>query len=142
MHWPGKIKPQRLPGPASQIDLLPSVCDVLGIKQSHHMLGHSLFQGPNPNPIYLIQPYAGTYLMAIEKQKKYVYHMQSGAELLYDLDEDPDEHRDRFAELDEQQQQHYRRLLKPIYQNQFLLKHDRIWPAQHGVSVHAHAQAH
>ena len=129
MYWPGEVEPQRVPGSFSQIDIAPTLCDVLNIDEPNHMLGQSMFAKVNDKPIHLIQPYAGTYLMAIKNQKKYVYHMQTKTELMYDLKNDPMETNDIFHTLSENQQQAAREWIRPIKVNQYLLKQNRIWPA-------------
>ncbi len=128
LNWPKHVEPKIIDDYFSQIDLAPTICELLGFKESNHFLGHSMLHGENPNPVWLIQPYAGTYLISIDDAQKYVYHLQSGEELLYDLQQDPDEEYDLFDAQDPSRQERLRKSIEPIYLNQYLLRNDQIWP--------------
>ena len=130
--WEGRLAPRTLRSvPFSQLDLAPSLVDLLGLPlRRHHFAGVSFFQPrTKPHPIYLIQPYNGRYLGVVLHPHKYVLHRRSGREFLFHLQRDPGE---RFNLAGDRAQaatlQRLRRALQRVLLNQQLIKHNAIWP--------------
>ncbi|PKL17938.1 MAG: hypothetical protein CVV49_08570 [Spirochaetae bacterium HGW-Spirochaetae-5] len=91
--WDGVIKPERVKKRVySQIDIGPTITDLLGIREaSHNMTGISIFDRKSNNPVYLIQPYNGRFLQVVDYPLKYITHQKTGKEYLFDLENDPGE---------------------------------------------------
>ncbi|MBI3469049.1 MAG: sulfatase-like hydrolase/transferase [Planctomycetes bacterium] len=73
----------------AQIDLNPTVLDVLGVPASQTWQGRSLFDPSRPSRAYF---YAARddYLLAVREGRwKYIYNATLGRDQLYDLDRDP-----------------------------------------------------
>jgi arylsulfatase A-like enzyme len=129
LWWPDRLQPKRIgEGAWSQLDLAPSLMDLIGIQAENHFIGTSLFSA-QPHAIPLIQPFDGKYLAVVRFPFKYVFHLRTGAERLFDLERDPQESVDltddsrgasRLVDL--------RRDLEMIFVNQSLIESDRIWP--------------
>lgn len=127
---PGRFKPGRITDRAySQMDIAPTLLDLVGIRpKRHHFRGVSMFSGKPQHPIFLIQPYNGTYLGVIEGGRwKYVYHLRSNREYLYDLRDDPDERNNLAEKADPAFKERLKGLLQVVYLNQKLIETDRIW---------------
>jgi glucan phosphoethanolaminetransferase (alkaline phosphatase superfamily) len=92
----GRIKfPQKIETLSSQIDLLPTVLDLLQIKEPHSSLGKSLFR-PAYSPIFFSHPFDVPIRGCREGSWKYL--IQEGKEELYDLNIDPEEKINRIEE--------------------------------------------
>jgi arylsulfatase A-like enzyme len=91
--WDGVIKPERVKGMVfSQIDIGPTITDMLGIsKGKHNMIGASIFDRNFKRRAYLIQPYNGMFLQVVDYPLKYIFHVKTGKEYLFDLETDPTE---------------------------------------------------
>lgn len=127
---PDIIKPERIKDRAfSQIDIAPTILDMVGIKlERHHFQGVSMFAKLPQQPIYLIQPYNGTFLSVIDKGRyKYVYRLRNEQEYFYDLKKDPREKHNRIKEADPDYLKQLRKMLDKIYLNQKLIEKNRIW---------------
>jgi len=122
----GNIKPVTLDKTAfSQLDIAPSLCDLLGIEnESNAFQGISFFSFPEKtHPIPLIQPYSGRYLSIVVHPWKYIYHHRTGREYLFNLDDDPEEKNDLSSKKAyNQKKEDLRKHLKTIYINQTLLE--------------------
>ncbi len=91
--WDGVIKPDRIKERAySQIDIGPTITDMLGISDAaNNMTGISVFDRKTIHPVYLIQPYNGRFLEVINLPYKYITHLKTGKEYLFNLEKDPGE---------------------------------------------------
>jgi arylsulfatase A-like enzyme len=92
--WNGRLAPRRIRNERwSQIDIPPTVLDLLGLDTPNHFLGRSILRGwdPKRDHVHLVQPFDGVHLAAIAGDLKYVLHVASGRESLYDLRRDPHE---------------------------------------------------
>src|SRR5208283_853042 len=94
--WPGKIKPEtRTNCDYTQIDIAPTILDLLGIRTRNHFIGKSVFCSSKDRlPILLTQPYSEGYIAVIERPWKLVRTISDGREYLYNLSQDPDELKD------------------------------------------------
>ena len=129
--WKGKIKPRRIADhPYSQMDIAPSILDILGLSEvKNHFQGVSFFQEKTSSqPIYLVQPYGGKYLGVVMQPYKYVKHMRTGREYVFNLENDPQEKVNLFSQLDAPLKRKLRKGLHDIFYHQKLIEMDRIWP--------------
>ena len=91
MVWPGHLPGRQLDGAAfSQIDIAPTVLDLLRIQPSTPFQGRSVFAS-GPRFLPLVQPYDGQYLGAISWPWKYREHALTGEARVVDLEADPSE---------------------------------------------------
>lgn len=130
--WPGKLTPRRIQATShSQLDIAPTLLDLLHLKTRHHFQGTSIVDSsPSTNrAIHLIQPYDGTHLCVVKYPYKYVESIRVPGRYLYRLDEDPrEEHNviDQFEGTDILSELQHE--VKRIHLNQQLIQHNRIWP--------------
>ncbi len=89
----GRIQsPQRIETVASQIDLLPTLMDMMNLSDAHQSLGKSLLR-PSTSPIFFSHPFDKPIRGCREGNWKYL-----DSEELYDLGTDPEEKINRIAE--------------------------------------------
>lgn len=131
MYWEGKIQPRVIDAPYSQIDIAPTLIDVLNIPLTrHHFIGSSMLKKNKAKPIFLIQPYNGRILSVIFKNYKYVFNMKTNDEFMYNLEVDPEENINVISEIKENKIDLYLKLknyLNDVYLNQVLLETDQVW---------------
>lgn len=139
--WPGKLRPDRIAkGAYSQVDVAPTITELLQIHGPDHFTGKSIRQEDGRRMIYLIQPYGGIYLAVVQWPLKYVLHVRTGREWLYDLAADPREERDVIADFEERPELYdLRRAIGHIGLNQRLIEQDRIWPPNAPLRISAPA---
>lgn len=132
--WPGRLAPQRLSDAAwSQIDLAPTLLDLLGIAPGrHHFTGRSMLRsapksGPAGGSTWLVQPYNGTFLGVVDWPHKYLLRVRTGAETVFDLAADPDEHRDVLAQLSPERLAALRARVQRLRLVQHLIARDEVW---------------
>ncbi len=129
---------------ASQLDIAPTVADLLQLHDKSHFVGRSLVSGDTPRPVPLVQPYDGVRLCAVSWPYKLVRHEAAEQEQLYDLAQDPSEDHDLLADgAHPPALAQLRRTILELHANQALLRRDRIWPAtaQPGVLVRSTSYA-
>lgn len=92
----GRIsKREKIETIASQIDLLPTLLDLLNIKTPHQSLGKSLLS-PSSSPIFFSHPF-DTPMMGI-RDGNWKYIVSKEKEELYNLKTDPEEKENRIEE--------------------------------------------
>lgn len=130
LRWNGHVPPRVVRDQAaSQVDLAPTILDLLQIRARTHFTGRSLFAEGDRPPVPLVQPYDGVRLAAVKWPFKLVRHESADQEQLYDLASDPDEANDRIhdprlaAEL-----AGLRDTIVRIHANEAILRADRVWP--------------
>ena len=128
----GKLKPQRIKDAFSQIDIGPTVLDMLNLKALNSFTGKSIFN-PNQikNTVHLVQPYDGLYLASIRYPYKYIYQEHTGNEFLFKLDIDPKESDNLIIKMSQKEEllvDELRLETEKIYFNQKLIEQNRIWP--------------
>lgn len=130
LRWNGRVLPRVVSDQAaSQIDLAPTILDLLQIRTTTHFTGKSLFAEGDRAPVPLVQPYDGVRLGAVKWPLKLVRHVSADQEQLYDLATDPDERDDRIrdprlaAELGA-----LRAAIVRIHVNEAILRANRVWP--------------
>ena len=80
-----------------QVDVNPTVTDLLGLDPEPEWQGHSLFDPNKPNRALLMAIGGGDIFGVREAGWKYMYDVTSGRELLFNLQLDPNEQRDLSA---------------------------------------------
>ena len=127
--WDGVLKPERIRNKAySQIDVGPTITDLLGISEAkHNMTGISIFDRRSSHPVYLIQPYNGRFLQVVNYPMKYITHLKTGKEYLFDLQKDPGELTNLMTmDYDAAAVTAMKNSLNTIYLNQQLIDGNRI----------------
>lgn len=90
--WKDKVKNLAINIPTSQLDIAPTILNLVGLKENQSFMGTSVLGNLNKNrSIYQIQPYAGTYLGIIQWPYKYIYHLRSKKDFLYNIEKDKKE---------------------------------------------------
>ena len=114
----------------SQIDIAPTILDAIGlVPPKHHFQGQSMLHPKNlKRPIFLIQPYNGTFLGIVDFPLKYVRHLSTGKEYVYNLRSDPKETTNIRQSIDNSILNRLRGFLQEVYLNQYLLENNQIWP--------------
>ncbi|MCL2154520.1 MAG: sulfatase-like hydrolase/transferase [Leptospirales bacterium] len=126
--WDGVIKPERVAGMVfSQIDIGPTIMDMLGISEgNHNMIGTSIFDRNDKRKVYLIQPYNGMFLEVVDYPLKYIFHAKTGKEYIFDLKKDPMEKINLISKSSDETITRLRDSLAAIYLNQRLIDENRI----------------
>lgn len=130
--WKGKIAPQRISDCAhSQVDIAPTILDLAAIHGGpNSFIGKSLFLKNGPyNPVYLIQPYNGTYLQSIRYPHKYIYSRKTGEEYVFNLILDPAEKNNLIRQIPADLLTRMRKDLETIYFNQHILDMNALYNA-------------
>jgi arylsulfatase A-like enzyme len=131
VRWPGHVEPGVLSDrAASQLDLAPTIADLLGLRGPAHFVGRSLFADADVDAaVPMVQPYDGVHLVAVRWPFKLVRHEAAAQEHLYDLARDPREEHDLVGSTAHARElAALRRAVVRIHANQALLRENRIWP--------------
>ncbi|MDB5213222.1 MAG: Phosphoglycerol transferase [Myxococcaceae bacterium] len=130
LRWRGHVPPTLVTDrAASQIDVAPTITDLLQIHQTSHFVGRSLFKGDEPVPVPMVQPYDGVRLAAVLYPFKLEVHDSSQQEHLYDLSVDPDEQHDLYgAPSLAARTAILRGTIARIRESQAILRANRVWP--------------
>lgn len=112
----------------SQLDIAPTILELLGISAKVHFRGRSLFSTGQAF-VPLVQPYAGRCLGAISFPYKYVYQYRGRQEYLFNLSLDPLEKVNRINTAEGQALLGlFHAAVADILLNDRLVKENRIWP--------------
>jgi arylsulfatase A-like enzyme len=133
LRWKGHVPPQIVTDrAASQIDLAPTIIDLLQIRTKTHFTGTSLVSGEDERaPVPLVQPYDGIHLAVVQWPFKLVRHESASQEHLYDLSQDPAEEHDRIHdEVLAAEASKLRETFVRIRANEAILRANRVWPPQ------------
>ncbi len=88
----GKInKPKTIDKLSTQVDLLPTVMDILQLDGFHHSFGSSLIREEAKKTIYFNNPYEKTYFGIRQEEYKYIFSPNTHNEELFDIKKDPKE---------------------------------------------------
>ena len=131
LRWTGHVPSQVVSDrAASQIDLAPTLLDLLQIRGKTHFTGTSLVNGEESRiAVPLVQPYDGVHLAAVRWPFKLVRHESAAQEHLYDLAQDPNEERDRVRDRSlAAEVSSLRETLVRIQANETILRANRVWP--------------
>ena len=135
IYWQNKLSSRVIKDYTySQLDIAPTILDLLRIKTRHHFKGISIFNtGFNTNKnlkrtIPLIQPYNGVFLASMQYPYKYVKHLRTRREFFFNVQVDPLEKKNI---IDDTTNGILLRILKKqvkeILTNQSLIEQNRIW---------------
>ena len=128
--WKDHITPQRMTRHAySQVDLMPTLFDLLQIAPAYHSVGTSIFSPGPREPVLLSQPYDGIALVSIQYPFKYIHKLNGGTSVLYHLGYDPDERTNVLSKYEKDPV--VASLLNGIHKlmiNQLLIEQNRLWP--------------
>ncbi len=126
-HVPSRVVTDQA---ASQLDLAPTILDLLQLRTTTHFTGRSLFADDSDvPPVPLVQPYDGVRLAAVKWPLKLVRHESAEQEHLYDLAKDPDEEHDRIADPQlAAPLAALRETLVRIHASEPILRQNRVWP--------------
>ena len=130
LRWPGHVPPRvETERAASQLDLAPTIVDLLQLRGATHFTGRSLFAEGERPPVPLVQPYDGVRLAAVKWPLKLVRHESAEQEQLYDLATDPDEEHDRIADPQlAADLAKLRETLVRIHASEPIVRANRVWP--------------
>lgn len=124
----GRIKqPKEIDMPGSQVDLFPTLLDLLGIKGFNHAIGNSLFRRCDDRQIYFHNPYVYGFFGCRKGPYKYIYSSSTSESELYNLEKDPEEkinlaswHEDKVSGF-KSQVKDYQSIFKTVYENRMLV---------------------
>ncbi len=104
IHVPGSVEGKRIESPAEQVDIAPTILDLLGMEIPEWMEGESLNgamrgeAGPTKAKFYMelsedsnFEPLRDGTIAVIKDGYKLILHLQTNKVRLYDLAQDPDE---------------------------------------------------
>jgi arylsulfatase A-like enzyme len=92
---PGRIdKPTSISAIGSQVDLLPTLMDLLNLTGVNHSLGSSLMREVPSRSVYFNNPFGMQYVGIRDGNWKYIYSQRARTSLLFDLRTDPEEMND------------------------------------------------
>jgi hypothetical protein len=130
LRWPGHVPPRvETVRAGSQLDLAPTIVDLLQLRITTHFTGRSLFAAGDGPAVPLVQPYDGVRLAAVKWPLKLVRHESAEQEQLYDLANDPDEEHDRIADpLLAADLATLRETLVRIHASEPIVRANRVWP--------------
>jgi len=128
--WKNNIEPMRIKEQAwSQIDIAPTILDLLDINVITHFIGKS-FLGKkmiNDNIVFLSQSFGGLNFDVIDYPCKYIYDVPANEEYFFNLKEDPNETNNIIDQSSEKLNLLRDKIL--LFElNQYLLEQNRIWP--------------
>ncbi|MCK4934724.1 MAG: sulfatase-like hydrolase/transferase [Simkaniaceae bacterium] len=115
--------PKIIPDISSQLDLIPTVMDMLGIQAVNHSIGSSLLRKVNKRKIFFHNPFVYGFFGMREGPLKFIYSKSIDEVELYDLEKDPDEKNNIAKERPDQVEKFlaeikvYKRFFKEIYDN-------------------------
>ncbi len=122
MIWKNVIKPKRVFDKTySQIDIMPTLLDVIGMSGGYAFLGRSILKNEDQYA-YLIQPYNGPYFGIVKYPYKYIFDKRTGKSYFYNLEKDPMEKKP--LEKDHQMIGVYKKELSKFFYNEKYLLHN------------------
>lgn len=130
LQWSGHIGPRIVSDrAASQIDIAPTILDLLQLQTHTHFVGKSLVADDVPATVPLVQPYDGVRLAAVRWPLKLVRHESADQEQLYDLQADPNEEHDRIHDhVLAGEAARLRETFVSIHASEAVLRANRVWP--------------
>ncbi len=134
MIAPGKIDPQRVKLAHSQMDIAPTVLDLINIKALNHFTGTTILgKSQEQHFINLVQPYDGIHIVTLLFPYKYIRNERTGYEYLFNVKKDPGEDHNLIDSKDEEIITILAKLRKNhemAYFNQRLIEENRLWPPE------------
>ena len=121
--WDGKISPKISPIARSQMDIAPSILDLVEINTAQvQFQGQSVFDDKT-YPIYLIQPYV-KHLSVIRYPLKYRLNTRLQKEYVYHLENDPMETQNILSVISQEDIELFRSSLREMYINDHFIRHN------------------
>ncbi len=126
-HKPLRVKEKSY----SQVDIAPTLLDLINIQTSHSFQGSSILSGKKTFQ-FLVQPYSGTFLGVVDYPFKYVFHEKTGKEFLFNLKNDPQE-KSNLLSLAKRNEEieliayNLRSEKDLFYVNDFIIEKNRVW---------------
>lgn len=124
------IKPGKIDEVSSQIDLLPTLIDMLSIKSLHHSVGRSLKRKTENTEALFFSPFFPKVLGCRRGPWKLIHNPISGEDELFHLERDPGEKTNAEAENREVAETLRKHVLKQRDDFEELYKRRRFFPAQ------------
>ncbi len=118
-----KQQPRRHDVLGQQIDIAPTLLELLGLTAPLEWQGRSLFAAERTNRVYFFTAFHHYLFGVIENHQKYVFNASTGKSQMFDLVHDPDERRDLrgVSVTDFDASELHRRLASWVqFQNQYL----------------------
>lgn len=136
LRWRGRVPPRLdRDRTASQLDIAPTIVDLLQLAVPTHFVGRSLIASDEPGDprsvAPMVQPYDGIRLVAVRWPFKLEHHESAAQEHLYDLSVDPEENDDRIGDPAlEAKRAELAEGISRIRRSQAILSANRVWPPQ------------
>ncbi|MGL1902772.1 MAG: NPCBM/NEW2 domain-containing protein [Fibrobacterales bacterium] len=133
--WKDKVAPAVLNKTAySQLDIAPTILDLLDIRTTNHFVGSSVFKRPEHGAfVPLVQPFDGTFLASIRYPFKLIHNLKSNKDELYNIADDPGEKINIFDDFEDIKLiNQMREDLDVVRYNEVLLKENRIYTSDLG----------
>lgn len=128
--WKGRLTPRRIPGPHSQLDIAPTILDLIGYSpglESSTVMGDSIFRDDQDRPVHLVQPYARHYMVVLGSTKLRLEAV-SNTLIAYDLAKDPNETRNCLQDLPVELQSTLESELHRMRVHQQALRNNQLMP--------------
>lgn len=128
----GRIdRPRMVDELGSQIDLLPTMMDILDLKGINHSTGTSLMRKAPERHVFCVNPHILPYVSHQQDKYKYCVQLESDFRELYDLENDPQEKRNIIYTHSHIAEKLHVQLLQHFTSLQYLYMESRITPANH-----------
>jgi arylsulfatase A-like enzyme len=95
----------------NHLDLVPTILDLIGLPKPPRHQGSSLLRGYKPHMLYFYADWQRHYLGLRDGPWKYIYDVNRERHELYDLDHDPDEHKNLAFQFPTQVEAYAQRVL-------------------------------
>ena len=137
--WPGHLDKERdKKNYFSQLDIAPTILDLIDLKTPHHFWGNSVFDPKEDSFIPLIQPFDGMQIGLISPPFKAVYQQSRDRFTYFNLEKDPlEKSKISSNKLGAQKVQFFKELKNRILKNEQLIEEDRIFPKDGIISGNA-----
>lgn len=127
------LEPQKITTPCSQLDIVPTVMDILGLHGFNLSVGNSLMRIGEERPIFFHNPYVFKNFGCRVGKYKFIYTRISQELELYDLEKDPKEKENIAPENPELARRFlhsvkdYERLFHRLYAEKRIVPEESVW---------------
>ena len=129
--WNGRLTPRTLEHSHSQVDVAPTILDLLNVRQPNHFVGHSLLVQPEDHTInMLFQNGGGGFAVAVRDPFKYVFQLSTKREQIFDIVNDPLELTNLPMILPTRTGRELKQAVERLWIHQRLVEGNRLWPAE------------
>lgn len=112
----------------SEVDLIPTLMDALGLTGLNHAIGSSLRRKSPDRPVFLVNPYGLAWIGMREGPWKYAWIVQTKRHTLFDLSRDPEERVDLADRQPERAARLYERAMSAAKFSHRLIESRRVAP--------------